>query len=175
MAGNSQNLYRVASGYRLVDGSSQTVALKFYTLKFSETGLPLSPTEYSWSVTVSNNTGFYIRTGIQDSSLSLFVLGGNYTYTILYGSAKARVIGALSFLVKAGFMNTTESTAVSLVFENVTFSEKGMPAGAQWAVAAFNSTTSAGDLFVSGQSTGNLYLLSGIYQYVSYRLTDRRP
>lgn len=177
MSGTStlHNLYRVASGYRLVDGSSQTVALKFYTLKFSETGLPLSPTEYSWSVTVSNNTGFYIRTGIQDSSLSLFVLGGNYTYTILYSSAKARVIGASSFLVKAGFMNTTESTAVSLVFENVTFSEKGMPAGAQWAVAAFNTTTSAGDLSVSGQSTGNLYLLSGNYQYVSYILSGNQP
>ncbi len=177
MSGTSTmyNLYEVASGYRLVDGSSQTVALKFYRLSFTEAGLPLSPTEYSWSVTISNKTGFDISTGSANNSLNLFVLGGNYTYSVEYSSAQTRAIGAPSFPVKSGYMNTTLSTVVSIVFENVTFSEKGMPAGAHWVVEAFNFSTSSGDFFLSSQSTGSLYLLPGNYGYESYILSGNQP
>ncbi len=177
MSGNSTmySMYEVASGYRVVSGSSMTVDLKFYRLSVSETGLPVSQTGYSWSARISNKTGFNVEIGIPGSLLSLFVLGGNYTYSVQYINAQIQELGATSFPVKTGYINTSISTGVSLAFEKITFSEKGMPAGARWAVAAFNESTSASDAFVTGQSAGTLYLLSGNYEYVSYIISGNQP
>ena len=177
MSGNSTmySMYEVASGYRVVSGSSMTVDLKFYKLSVSETGLPVSQTGYSWSARISNKTGFNVEIGIPGSLLSLFVLGGNYTYSVQYINVQIQELGATSFPVKTGYINTSISTKVSLAFEKVTFSEKGMPAGGRWAVAAFNESTSASDAFVTGQSAGSLYLLSGNYEYVSYIVSGHQP
>ena len=114
MSGNSTmyNMYEVASGYRVVSGSSMTVDLKFYRLSISETGLPVSETEYSWAVRISNKTGFNVEIGIPGSSLSLFVLGGNYTYSVQYINAQIQELGATSFPVKTGYINTSISTGV---------------------------------------------------------------
>ena len=177
MSGNSTmyNMYEVASGYRVVSGSNMTVDLKFYRLSISETGLPVSNTEYSWFARVANRTGFNVELGIAGSSLNLFVLAGNYTYSVQYIDAQMQELGATPFQVKTGYLNTSISTGVSLSFEKVIFSEKGMPAGARWVVAAFNESTSASDAFVTGQSAGSLYLLSGNYEYISYIVSGNQP
>ena len=102
------SMYEVASGYRVVSGSSMTVDLKFYRISVSETGLPVSQTGYSWSARISNKTGFNVEIGIPGSLLSLFVLGGNYTYSVQYINAQIQELGATSFR-KSNVVHTLEN------------------------------------------------------------------
>ncbi|MCL4421097.1 MAG: YncE family protein [Candidatus Thermoplasmatota archaeon] len=158
----------VASGHKLISDNSQTVTLKFYQLSFTESGLPLSSYGYSWSLTITNGRDIFLNQQIHGSTFNLFVTKGNYTYQVYYDNYQETSLGFYSSAIKTGYLNTSISTSLSLVFHNVTFSQTGLPAGAEWGIGAWNNTTNLFvDMLVTKQSSGSLYFLSGNYGYIS--------
>ena len=166
----SGNIYNVASGYQVVNGNNPSLSYKFYKLVFSESGLPLSTGAYSWYVDLHNGSGLNEYVYPTGSSFNFYALKGNYTYSASYSYAHYPYS---PLFIKSSWLNTSISTAASFKFQNITFNERGLPAGADWGVAAVNSSTRVlYGLFVSSSTTGNLYLLSGGYQYQSVVLSD---
>lgn len=142
-----------------VTGANETVYIyfpnTFYTVTFAETGLPLG---YYWSVTINGTTlnpnyGSSINFTLPNGTYS-FIIGQTFGYQALPASGTVTVDGA----------NISQTIVFSYTpLYSVTFTETGLPNGAQWSVTLNGSTitTTASSL----GSTIQFYMATGNYSF----------
>ncbi len=132
-----------ANGSVTVDGANASVAVTFtaiplYDLSFTESGLPSGT---FWSVAVSNASSGWFWNGSTNATVAFVVPAGVYNFTI------DNVTNCTGVLYVPNPANGTvsvddanASVAVAFAPEAVytlSFTESGLPAGANWSVALF--------------------------------------
>ncbi len=156
----SGNSYKANGGIFTINGKSlnlSVVFVKYYTLVFTEKGLP---TGDKWIVVFDGED----NSSISPDNVSFTAPNGTYSYSIpgLPGyhpssdSGTLKVIGA----------NITMSVIFVPTTYNVVFSESGLPAGSEWYV---NFTSGAGSnsnlRLASSSNSVNAALPNGTYSY----------
>ena len=132
-----------SSGNVTVNGASQSVPITFtpstvstYTVTFNESGLPSGT---SWSVDLNGTT----RTSTT-STVTFTEPNGTYPYTIGSVSGYTSSPSAGSVVVKgANAAQAITFTAIPASSYSVTFTETGLPSGANWSVTLGGKTLSS--------------------------------
>ena len=145
-----------SSGSVTVNGGTQSVSIVFtstsYLVWFTETGLPGGT---SWSVTLNAQT--LTSTG---RTITFSETDGGYAYTVgsvngynAFPSFGTVAVNGASQTVFIAFNPTTATTFP------VTFSEAGLPTGANWSVAL------GGSMISSTSSTVTFHVVNGSYAF----------
>ena len=150
-----------ATGTFTQNGAALTVALTFYKITFTQSGLPTGTT---WQVTSNGATGN--STG---KSIVLYLVNGNYTYSIGLVSgyrttdSGTDVVNGASYTIHSIFQKTTYT---------VKFTESGLASGTDWCVTfnSVNSCSTTGSISFTGIVNGTSYGYT-IGQVPNYTLT----
>jgi hypothetical protein len=162
-----------SSGNVTVNGASQSVPITFtpstvstYTVTFSESGLP---TGTSWSVDLNGTTHTSTT-----STVTFTEPNGTYTYTVGSVSGYTSSPSGGSVIVKgANAAQAITFTAIPAGSYSVTFTETGLPIGANWSVTLGGKTTSStGSTITFIEKNGTYsYLVTGPTGYVAAPLS----
>ena len=155
----------VVSGSFTVNNVPETVKVIFpvtYKITFTEKNLPAGA---DWSVIVSNydDSVYYYNTS-SGSSMIAYLLNGTYNYSGSWSS------GGLS-TPEHEFNVTGVPRSFTVIFPvtyAITFTEKNLPAGADWNVRALDNNYSVNYYNSSSASSMIAYLPNGTYNYSGY-------
>ena len=143
------------SGANLTVGITWTQILTFYTVTFTESGLPSATL---WQVTLNGTLGN--STG---SSISFPEPNGTYSYSI-------SVVPGYSAAPSTGSVPVTGAgVSVPILFAQVnytvTFTETGLPNGAAWTVSVHGQTPLTSQVFGPFGTAQSIALPNGTYSY----------
>ena len=131
MAYDASNGYLYVSNFILgtvsIISTPALVVKKYYTVTFTETGLPSGT---SWSVTFNGTTE-----SSSTNTITFSVPNGTYSYTI--GSVSGYTASPSSGSITVNGANVNQAitfTAVTPSIYKITFTESGLPSGTTWSV-----------------------------------------
>lgn len=153
----AENSYYLTSGTFQIKDQSLVIDLQFtpvklrtYTISFDESGLLPGTT---WSVTLNGKI-----TSSVGSSLTFLVPNGTYLYSV------GNVSGFLPQPSNGNIIVDGSNISIPLIFKElfqITFSEKGLPAGTVWYV-----NLSSGESYSSNVTTLKFSKINGTYTYI---------
>ena len=149
------------SGNVVVSNNNPQISLSFDSIVFSASGYP-----YEWGITLTNKSNYGNSIYSASSTLTVYVLAGNYTYT-----AEVIVKTGFSYFFAKGYINTSKAISyVTFNLQNVSIKESGLPSGAFWAIAITNKSILPNTINTAETDSGtfSLYLESGNYTYSEY-------
>ena len=161
----SENIFGIFSGSSVsgaftVNTAPETVKVIFpvtYRITFTEKNLPAGA---DWSVGASNYNGsVYYYNSSSGSSMTAYLPNGTYNYSGYFGNILSP---------RQEFNVTGAPLSLTVIFPvtyKVTFTEKNLPAGADWSVHAYNYNYSVSYYNTSTGSTMIAYLQNGTYNY----------
>ena len=153
-----------SSGSVTVNGATVSKSVAFseikYTVTFTESGLPSGTT---WYVNLSNGVDSGAITG---SLYSFSLTNGTYSYTIATSDKTYQPSPSSGSLTVNG-APVFEYVTFSKVLYNVTFTESGLPSGAEWYV---NGTGVSGHEMSPANITFNL--ANGTYSFTATNLSN---
>ena len=160
-----RSTYLMQKGFSVIGAalSLQAVFPTFYTVTFTEVNLHSGEPWILMANNTTSSTSYYVLYFNSSNTVSriAYLPNGGYNYrameSIFSGSS-----------ISGSFIVNNASETINVIFPvtyKVTFTEKNLPAGADWSVNVFNKNSSVSYYNTSSTSSMIAYLPNGTYNY----------
>ncbi|MEM3191593.1 MAG: hypothetical protein QW292_05760 [Candidatus Parvarchaeota archaeon] len=143
----------IATGLDVANNVVLNFTKLYFTITFTETGLPVGQ---AWNIVI-NGVPYVTTNGLVTLTEHNGTL--NYSAAPVSGYYSSDLSGSYVVIPQNAVITITYTPISSVKTYQVTFYEKGLPAGTQWSI------TINGQTYTTTSSSESLYLMNGSYAY----------